>query len=219
MFNIDYELNEKIHATIINPYLSWDDLIKNCDLIKKYNIKNVSTSLNFLSQIKNKLSNYKVNLNTFISYPLADLPVEFIDELICYAKDAGASGIEYTPNFLNLSKNNLNTFASEIESINSSELPVTIIINKTKLDKELFEKALEISLELGIKNFQFGDGFGAPISNVDILEILKFLGNQNSVKIVGGIKKLSQVIDLFDLGIDFIGTSNFHEIFKEIKLI
>ena len=219
MFNIDYELNEKIHATIINPYLSWDDLIKNCDLIKKYNIKNVSTSLNFLSQIKNKLSNYKVNLNTFISYPLADLPVEFIDELICYAKDAGASGIEYTPNFLNLSKNNLNTFASEIESINSSELPVTIIINKTKLDKELFEKALEISLELGIKNFQFGDGFGAPISSVDILEILKFLGNQNSVKIVGGIKKLSQVIDLFDLGIDFIGTSNFHEIFKEIKLI
>ena len=203
MFNIDYELNEKIHAIIINPYLSWDDLIKNCDLIKKYNIKNVSTSLNFLSQIKNKLSNYKVNLNTFISYPLADLPVEFIDEIICYAKDAGASGIEYMPNFLNLSKNNLNTFASEIESINSSELPVTIIINKTKLDKELFEKALEISIELGIKNFQFGDGFGAPISSLDILEILKFLGNQNSV----------------DLGIDFIGTSNFHEIFKETKLI
>ena len=118
-----------------------------------------------------------------------------------------------------LSKNNLNAFGTEIESINSSELPVTIIINKTKLDKELFEKAIEISLELGITNFQFGDGFGAPVSNVDIVEILKFLGNQNSIKIVGGIKKLSQVLDLFDSGIDCIGTSNFNEIFKEIKLI
>ena len=94
MFNIDYELNEKIHATIINPYLTWDELNANCDLIQKYNIRNVSTSLNFLSDIKNSLSNYKVNINTFISYPFADVPIDFIDEFVCYAKDKGANGIE-----------------------------------------------------------------------------------------------------------------------------
>ena len=219
MFNIDYELNEKIHAIIINPYLSLEELNANCDLIQKYNIRNVSTSLNFLSPIKDALNNHKVNINTLISYPLADLPLDFIDEFVCYAKDNGASGIEYTPNFLKLSKNNLNSFASEIESINSSELPVTIIINKKKLDKELFEKSIEISLELGITNFQIGDGFGPALSNTDIAEILKFIGKQNSIKVVGGIKKLFQVIDLFDLGIDCIGTSNFNEIFKEIRLI
>ena len=219
MFNIDYELNEKIHGIIINPYLSLEELNANCDLIEKYNIKNVSTSLNFLSHIKDEINNHKVNINTLISYPFADLPVDFIDEFVCYAKDNGASGIEYTPNFLKLSKNNLNSFASEIESINSSELPVTIIINKTKLDKELFEKSIEISLELGITNFQIGDGFGPALSNTDIAEILKFIGKQNSIKVVGGIKKLFQVIDLFDLGIDCIGTSNFNEIFKEIRLI
>ena len=219
MFNINYELNEKIHATIINPYLTWEDLNANCHLIQKYNIKNVSTSLNFLSHIKNALSNNKVNINTLVSYPFADLPVDFIYDFVSYAKDAGARGIEYTPNFLNLSRNKLDTFADEIECINASELPVTIIVNKTKLDEKLFEKAIKISLELGITNFQFGDGFGAPISNVDIVEILKFLGDQNSIKIVGGIKKLSQVIDLFDSGIDCIGTSNFNEIFKEIRLI
>ena len=219
MLNNDYELNEKIHAIIINPYLSWDNLNANCHLIQKYNIRNVSTSLNFLSHIKNALINHKVNINALISYPFADLPFDFIDEFICYAKNAGATGIEYTPNFLHLSKNNLNAFGTEIESINSSELPVNIIINKTKLDKEIFEKAIEISLELGIKNFQFGDGFGSPITNIDIVEILNFIGKQKTIKIVGGIKKLSQAIDLFDLGIDCIGTSNFNEIFEEIKLI
>tara|TARA_Y100000991_G_scaffold174648_1_gene136527 strand:+ start:93 stop:752 length:660 start_codon:yes stop_codon:yes gene_type:complete len=218
MFNSDYELNERIHAIIINPYLSWEDFNANCDLIQKYNIRNVSTSLNFLSHIKNSLSNQKVNINTLISYPFADLPFDFIDEFVCYAKNAGADGIEYTPNFLNLSRNNLNTFATEIESINASDLPVTIIINKEKLDNELFEKAIKIPLELGIRNFQFGDGFGNPISNVDIVEIIKHLGNQNSIKIVGGIKKLSRVIELLDSGIDCIGTSNFDEIFKEIRL-
>ena len=219
MFNIDYELNEKIHAIIINPYLSLEELHANCDLIQKYSIRNVSTSLNFLRPIKDLLNNHKVNINTLISYPLADLPVDFIDEFVCYAKDNGARGIEYTPNFLKLSKNDLNSFASEIERINASELPVTIIVNKTKLDKELFEKALEISLELGIKNFQIGDGFGPAISKVEIVEILKFIGNQNSIKVVGSIKTLSQVINLFDSGIDCIGTSNFNAIFKEIRLI
>ncbi len=219
MPNIEYELNEKIHATIINPYLNWDDFCKNCDLIKKFNIKNISTSLNYLAYLKNCLGNYSANINALISYPLADLPVSFIEELVCFAKDKGANGIEYTPNFINLSKGKLETFAAEIEQVKLSGLPVTIIINKLKIEEKILHSAIEISLELGIKNFQFGDGFGPPISTNDIAEILKITGRQNKIKIVGGIKKLAQVIDLFDAGINSVGTSNFCEIFKEVKVI
>ena len=218
MPNIEYELNEKIHAIIINPYLTWKDFCANCDLIKKYNIKNISTSLNYLADFKNRLGNFSANINILISYPLADLPVSFIDELVCFAKDKGANGIEYIPNFINLSKRNLETFASEIEQVKLSELPITIIINKSKLQKEVFSNAIEICLELGIKNFQFGDGFGPPINSDDVADILKITGSQNQIKVVGGIKKLTQVIDLFDNGIDCVGTSNFCEIFQEVKV-
>ena len=219
MPNIEYELNEKIHATIINPYLTWEDFCANCDLIKKYNIKNISTSLNYLADFKTCLSNYSVNINALISYPLADLPVSFIEELVCFAKDKGANGIEYIPNFINLSKRNLETFAAEIEQVKLSGLPVSIIINKSKLQEEVFTNAIEICLELGIKNFQFGDGFGPPIRLNDIAEILKITGPQNHIKVVGGIKKLKQVIDLFDHGISCVGTSSFCEIFQEVKVI
>jgi len=74
-------------------------------------------------------------------------------------------------------------------------------------------------LELGIKNFQFGDGFGPPIALNDVGEILKITGSQNHIKVVGGIKKLTQVIDLFDNGISCVGTSNFCEIFQVVKVI
>ena len=160
MSNIEYELNEKIHAIIINPYLTWENFCANCELIKKYNIKNISTSLNYLDDLKTRLGNYSANLNALISYPLADLPVSFIEELVNFAKDKGANGIEYIPNFINLSKRNLETFAAEIEQVKLCGLPVTIIINKSKLQEEIFSNAIEICLELGIKNFQFGDGFG-----------------------------------------------------------
>jgi len=219
MPNIEYELNEKIHAIIINPYLTWEDFCANCDLIKKYNIKNISTSLNYLDDLKTHLSNYSVNINALISYPLADIPVSFIEELVCFAKDNGAKGIEYIPNFINLSKRNLETFAAEIEQVKLSGLPISIIINKSKLQKEVLFNAIEISLELGIKNFQFGDGFGPPITLNDVVEILKITGSQNNIKVVGGIKKLTQVIDLFDNGISCVGTSNFCEIFQEVKVI
>ncbi len=219
MPNIEYELNKKIHAIIINPYLTWEDFRMNCDLIKKYNIKNISTSLNYLDDFKNLLGNYSVNINALISYPLADLPVSFIEELVCFAKDKGATGIEYIPNFFNLSKRNSETFAAEIEQVKLSGLPISIIINKSKLQEEFFSNAIEISLELGIKNFQFGDGFGAPITLNDIAEILKITGSQNQLKVVGGFKKLQQVIDLFDNGITCVGTSNFYEIFQEVKFI
>ena len=78
--------------------------------------------------------------------------------------------------------------------------------------------AIEICLELGIKNFQFGDGFGSPLTSNDVTEILKIIGSQNQIKVVGGIKKLAQVIDLFDNGISCIGTSNFYEIFQKLEV-
>ena len=219
MPNIEYELNEKIHAIIINPYLTWEEFSANCDLIKKYNIKNISTSLNYLADFKNSFINYSANINALISYPLADLPISFIEELVCFAKDKGANGIEYIPNFINLYKRNLETFAAEIEQVKLSGLPVSIIINKSKLQEEVLHNAIEISLELGIKNFQFGDGFGPTITSNDVAEILKIIGSENQIKVVGGIKKLKQVIDLFEMGISCVGTSNFYEIFQEVKVI
>ena len=219
MPNIEYELNEKIHAIIINPYLTWEEFSANCDLIKKYNIKNISTSLNYLADFKNTLINYSTNINALISYPLADLPISFIEELVCFAKDKGANGIEYIPNFINLYKRNLETFAAEIEQVKLSGLPVSIIINKAKLQEEVLYSAIEISLELGIKNFQFGDGFGPTITSNDVAEILRIIGSENQIKVVGGIKKLKQVIDLFEMGISCVGTSNFYEIFQEVKVI
>ena len=219
MPNIEYELNEKIHAIIINPYLTWEEFCANCDLIKKYNIKNISTSVNYLADFKNSLINYSAIINALISYPLADLPISFIEELVCFAKDKGANGIEYIPNFINLYKRNLETFAAEIEQVKLSGLPVSIIINKSKLQEEVLHNAIEISLELGIKNFQFGDGFGPTITSNDVAEILKIVGSENQIKVVGGIKKLKQVIDLFEMGISCVGTSNFYEIFQEVKVI
>ena len=215
--NKDYEFNERIHSILLNPYLSKECFQINIDLIKKYNIKNISTSLNFLFYIKDIFPLSNIKINTLISYPFGDLPNNFVQELILYAKDAGSQGIEYTPKFFTLSNNNEEEFAKDIENISKLDLPITLIFNKRQLSDEVFSKAINISLELGIANFQFGDGFGQYLGIKEIKNIAKILGKNNFIKIVGGIKTISDVKETLDAGADCIGTSYYHNIFQELK--
>ena len=217
MSNIKYELNEKINAILINPFLSTDEFNINCNLIKKYNIKNISTSLNYLSYLKNSFENYKVKINTFISYPLADFPDILIDQVIDYAIDEGADGIDYLPKFFNLSINEDEKFANNIEKIAKKELPITLIFNKNRMQEDIFNKAINISLDLGVKFFQFGDGFGATLNSNELKEIKRLLDEKRSIKVVGNIKDVKSAIELLDNGADNIGTSYFSQIFKSIK--
>tara|TARA_B100000963_G_scaffold10969_1_gene8494 strand:+ start:89 stop:751 length:663 start_codon:yes stop_codon:yes gene_type:complete len=215
--NKDYEFNEKIHSIILNPYLSKESFSNNINLIKKYNIKNISTSLNFLSYTKDIFPLSNIKINTLISYPFGDLPNNVAQELILYAKDAGSQAIEYTPKFFALSNNKDEEFAKDIENISKLDLPITLIFNKRKLSKEIFNKAINISLELGIENFQFGDGFGQYLGVNDIKEIIHLLGKNHFIKIVGGIKTIADVKDTLEAGADCVGTSYYHDIFQELK--
>ena len=215
----DYELNEVIHATLLNPYLSKKNFEINCELIKKYNIRNISTSLYFLKYLKDSISYKSFKINVLISYPLADLPLKFLPDLIDYAKEFGANGIEFTPKFFYLSDLKEENFANEIEILIKSALPITLIFNYQKLDKKNLLQAIKISHELGIKNFQFGDGFGPYIPIKEIKNIINLIGDKSNLKISGGINHLNQVIEILNHGANAIGSSDFHGIFKNLKAL
>ena len=217
MSNYKYEFNEKISAILINPYLSSDEFSNNCNLIKKYNIKNISTTLNYINYLKNFFENYKIKVNGLISYPLADCPNQLLDQVIDYAIDKGADGIEYLPKFFYLSENEDEKFATNIERVTKRGLPITLIFNKKRMPKDVLNKAINISLDLGIQFFQFGDGFGTTLNSYDLKEIKRLLDDKRHIKVVGNLRDIESVIELLDNGADNIGTSYFYEIFESIK--
>ena len=215
----NYEFNEVIHANLINPYLSKENFQFNCELITKYNIKNISTSLYFLKYLKDLINYKNCKINALISYPLADIPSKFFSELINYAKEFGANGIEILPRFFYLSDYQEEDFAREIEILIQSDLAITLIFNYHKLDKFVLSKAINICLEMGIENFQFGDGFGPYMNKKDIDQIIKLIGYKSKLKITGGIKNIDQVTEILNHGASSIGTSDFHMIFENLKLL
>jgi len=92
-----------------------------------------------------------------------------------------------------------------------------LIFNYHRIDKEILSKAINICLEMGIGDFQFGDGFGPYMNKNDIYQIIKLIGDKSKLKISGGIKHLDQVIEILNYGASSIGTSDFHVIFKDLK--
>ncbi len=84
------------------------------------------------------------------------------------------------------------------------------------MNEDILEKAIKIASELGVKNFQLGDGFSPSPNANEIYNVKKFLDDKSLIKVVGGIKKIKQAIEVFDAGADYVGTSNFYEIFQEI---
>ena len=215
----DYELNEVIHPTLLNPYLSKKNFQINCELITKYNIRNISTSLYFLKYLKDSINYKNCKINALISYPLADIPSKFLSEIINYAKEYGANGIEFLPRFFYLSDSKEEDFAREIEILIQSGLPITLIFNYHRIENQILSKAINICLEMGIVDFQFGDGFGPYMNKNDINQIIKLIGDKSKLKISGGIKHLDQVIEILNNGASSIGTSDFHIIFKDLKLL
>jgi len=213
----DYELNEVIHPTLLNPYLSKKNFQINCELITKYNIRNISTSLYFLKYLKDSINYKNCKINALISYPLADIPSKFLSEIINYAKEYGANGIEFLPRFFYLSDSKEEDFAREIEILIQSGLPITLIFNFHRIENQILSKAINICLEMGIVDFQFGDGFGPYMNKNDINQIIKLIGDKSKLKISGGIKHLDQVIEILNCGASSIGSSDFHIIFKDLK--
>ena len=97
------------------------------------------------------------------------------------------------------------------------KLPLTLIFNKDRMQKKIFNKAIDISLELGVKFFQFGDGFGSTLNIYDLKEIQKSFDDRRKIKVVGKIRDIESTIKLLDNGADNIGSSYFYEIFNSIK--
>ena len=127
--------------------------------------------------------------------------------------------LNFYQDFFYLSDSKEEDFAREIVILIQSGLPITLIFNYHKLDCDILSKAINICLEMGIENFQFGDGFGPYINKNDIDQIIKLIGYKSKLKITGGIKHLDQVIEILNLGASSVGTSDFHMIFKDLKLL
>ncbi len=214
--SLSYDLSELIHHAVLTPQIARSKFSQICNEVKNSGLSRLCTDLCGL-KVARELFGSDTHMRVFalIAFPFGNLPTVLKKMEIEYALENGADEIEIVPNFSFLEDKNTNRFAEEIADLCSYGVPVRAILNTYNLQKDIIQIAIEALIDAGVRGIQNGNGFGPPVTASEIKMISKIVNSRISIKAVGGIKTLDNVIELIEAGANEIGTSNGISIIKE----
>ena len=215
----DIEIPRAIHQAVLNPYMDKDMLFQICDASKQYCFAGLCTSLSYLSIARKRLGNKcETKLISVIAFPFGFIPTLNKKNEAEYAIEEGVEELDLVPNYFALSEGNHELFAEEINEISELGIPVRVIINvNDHLASQKLSIAINASIEAGAHGIQIGNGFGLPVTEIQIKKVSEIVKNRCSIKAVGGIKTFDQAIELIEAGSTYIGTSFGFKISQEQK--
>jgi len=215
--NID-DLSSFIHQAVINPHSDLASLYEVCDSCSHFNFSGLTINLGRLSYARKRIGiNKRTKLICLIAFPFGDMPNKFKKSQAEWAAEMGADELEVVPNFLSLHENKLEVFSEEIAEISSIGLPTRVIIDINNIGKEKMSLAIEACIDAGARGIQTGNGFGPVITKDKIIELKSLIKGRCSIKAVGGIKTVSQSIDLIESGSTELGTLMGPQIIQEFR--
>ncbi len=212
------EVQSFIHQAALDPHLDLDSLNQICDACNHFQISGLCTNLIRLPAAKKRLGKTQhTKLIAVIGFPFGATPWEIKKKEAEWAAEFGAEELDLVPNFFNLHQGFIDAFAEEIADIAEAGLPLRVILDSTRLSKEKLSLAVDASIDAGARGIQTGNGFGKITTNSNLIELIALVKNRCSIKAAGGIKSLSQVLDLINSGASSIGTSFGIDITKQSK--
>tara|TARA_Y100001968_G_C19321956_1_gene699764 strand:+ start:252 stop:938 length:687 start_codon:yes stop_codon:yes gene_type:complete len=212
------EFHQSIHQAALDPYINEECLNQICDIARHFNFAGLCTNLIRLPKARKRLGkSSQTKLIGVISFPFGSTPTILKKEEAEWAISHGAEELDVVPNLFALSQGSVNFFAEEIAELCELDLPIRVILDITKIPKDMLSLAVEASIEAGVYGIQSGNGFGSASSQKDIKELDKLIRGRCAIKAVGGIKHLPHVIELIQAGSNEIGTSYGSQLMQELK--
>tara|TARA_B100000700_G_scaffold256318_1_gene289493 strand:+ start:597 stop:1283 length:687 start_codon:yes stop_codon:yes gene_type:complete len=206
-----------IHQAILNPHLDKEKVIQICDASKQYGFSGLCTSLSHLPVARERLGNKNhTKLITVIAFPFGFIPTTHKVNEAEFAIEHGAEELDLVPNYFALKEGNNELFAEEINQISELGIPVRVILDVNGIFKtQSLSSAINASIDAGAQGIQIGNGFGLAITSSQIKQLSEMVKNRCSIKAVGGIKTIDNVMKLTESGSTYIGTSFGFEIIQE----
>ena len=213
------DISSFIHQAALEPHLRLDSLNQICDACNHFNFAGLCTNLIRIPAAKERLGKNKITkLIAVIDFPFGNNPGSIKRSEAEWAAENGADELDLVPNFLKLHEGAIEGFAEELSTINSVGLPFRVILDTMKLPQEKLQIAIDACIDSGARGIQTGNGFGPAITHNHIKQIMTLTRNRCSIKAVGGIKEITQVLALIEAGVSSIGTSLGTTLMKEFRL-
>ncbi|CAO3645555.1 unnamed protein product [Cunninghamella blakesleeana] len=222
---ITYEQLAKVfdHA-ILKPEQTTSDVIKGCELAKKYDTKSVCVKPCDVKQASELLKGSNVLVGTVISFPHGNSPTSAkIAEALQTVED-GAIELDVVINIGHLKSGQIDTCQQEIKAVidachaKNPSVIFKIIFENAYLTKDEIVQACKLSVAAGAHFVKTSTGFASSGATLEDIALMRAnVPDHIEVKASGGIKNLDQVIELMNKGATRCGSSSTDKILDEFK--
>jgi len=213
-----------IDHAVLKPLQTDEDLIKECEIAKKYQVTSVCVKPLHVNHARFLLKNSNVKIGTVINFPFG---MDSLDGQLSQSSIAIRSGADELDIVMSLSdfkcKKYDRVFFSLQEVIKKAKslkenIITKVIFETCNLNKEQIIKACEIAKEAKADFVKTSTGFGEFGASASACKIMiDEVGDTMGIKASGGIKNLSDLLFYLTLGCTRIGTSSTGAILKELE--
>jgi len=214
---------ERIDHTLLKQGVSVSSLKDFLDLALKYRVRGVVVTPSNIPFIIDMLSKgHVIKVISVVSFPIGEDPMKIkiaeIDELYSY----GVDELDIVLNNTYIRMGRMDFFEEEVkEIINHSRREYPSLVIKLILEVPILTDS-ELLAAISIINkykpdyLKTSTGYAYRGTTVeDVRKIRKVLNEDIGIKAAGGIRKLSQMMELIDAGADIIGSSRGIDIVRE----
>ncbi|KAI8092163.1 deoxyribose-phosphate aldolase [Gilbertella persicaria] len=220
------KLGKVFDHAILRPDQTTEDVIKGCEVAKKYNLASVCVKPCDVAQASELLKGTDVMVGTVISFPHGNSTTEVKIAESLQAIEDGAIELDVVLNIGFLRSGLYDKVQSELTDIiklskaKNPDVSFKIIFETAYLTKEQIVKACEISQAAGAHFVKTSTGFASAGATYEYIELMRASVPDNmEVKASGGIKTLEQVLKFLELGATRVGSSSSDQIVEEFKKI
>jgi deoxyribose-phosphate aldolase len=209
-----------IDHSLLKPELTEDEIIKGCEIAKKYEVASVCCSPAALPLVVKQLKGSGVKPTTVIGFPHGYNKTE---TKVFEAKQAikdGAVELDMVLNISKLKSSDFDYVKKDIKHVvdiaHKNNVLVKVILENFYLTDELKEAACRICEEAGADWVKTSTGFAGGGATIEDLKLMrKAVSKKVQVKAAGGVRDLDMALKVQEVGCTRFGATATAAIMEE----
>jgi deoxyribose-phosphate aldolase len=209
-----------IDHSLLKPELTEEDIIKGCEIAKKYDVATVCCSPAALSLVVKQLKGSDVRPTTVIGFPHGYNKTETkVFEAQQAIKD-GAVELDMVLNIGKLKSGDYDYVKKDIKSVvdiaHKNRVLVKVILENFYLTGELKKIACRLCEEAGADWVKTSTGFAGGGATIEDLKLMRAaVSNKVQVKAAGGVRDLDMALKVREIGCTRFGATATAAIMEE----
>jgi len=231
--NISLKLLAKmIDHSLLHPTMSDEEILKGCEIAKKYDTATVCIKPYAIKECKNFLDGTNVAICAVVAFPHGNSTTKIKVTETIEAIELGATEIDIVVNIGRVMSGDWNYVSGEIKLINDAAVArgaiLKVIFENDYLSDEQIIKLCEICSEQNVAFVKTSSGYGfvkQPNGMYSYkgatdhhLSLMRAHSSSNvQIKAAGGVRTLDDLLRVRSLGVSRIGATATIEILEEAK--